>query len=741
MKLNNKGFALTSIIYMLIVLFLMILLLILANLATRKVVLDKLKNDVKYKLNQGISVNVADLPYQNTTTRVYYGTLEEAFSSVQKDQENTIKVLKDVSDVSAPKLASGKTANLDLNGFIVTMDKTITNEGTLTITGAGELANATTSVITNRGILKKEGTSEIKHTATSGHAINSSGSEIIISDGVVSTTGGVIQGTNNTTANGPRAISTTGNFTMTGGTVKSSFGEAVYVTGNNVNVTGGTIEKGTDVNGTNHTGSTFLYAGNGTATFSGGTIKTTSGGSGTLNYSGTTGTIIVDGATIINEATGIAVVNGGKSEDSVIINSGTITATSSQAIRNNSTGTIKINGGTISSVGPKVEGGSNPDTINASSGKYIITGGTIRSEYAAAISIGASGNMTITGGTIIGKTYGVWMANASTPILNIGLDDGTVSQVSPSITGTNYDGIYTAGTASINFYDGIITGPTNKAITGTTTPPSGYAVVKTNSGTTQTAILQGTYTVLVDPNGGIYNGSTSPSSYAANSGTNMNINNPTRDGYTFGGWIPTKDEYDATWAEVFYHNNHSGTVLFSSENNWQDALSADTVDKYSILGQLEKFRTNTSQPFEFLLQYDEIAGKYNRWQQTANPATTTVANGTGSETAPGYTTNFTGGHVDWTAKNWGGLTLSTSGSTFINGSVGTGSWFYAIGTKTAWSGGIPGPNDTSIKQGAYLWVKVNSDLSNITQQVTGVVKDNTYIVKHDIKLKAIWIPN
>lgn len=53
MKLNNKGFALTSIIYMLIVLFLMIILLVLENLATRKIVLDKIKNNVKIELNQG----------------------------------------------------------------------------------------------------------------------------------------------------------------------------------------------------------------------------------------------------------------------------------------------------------------------------------------------------------------------------------------------------------------------------------------------------------------------------------------------------------------------------------------------------------------------------------------------------------------------------------------------------------------------------------------------------------------
>ena len=72
MKLNNKGFALTSIIYMLIVLFLMIMLLILSNLATRKVVLDKVKYDVKTKLGQGgitsERIKAIQLEYQNENT-------------------------------------------------------------------------------------------------------------------------------------------------------------------------------------------------------------------------------------------------------------------------------------------------------------------------------------------------------------------------------------------------------------------------------------------------------------------------------------------------------------------------------------------------------------------------------------------------------------------------------------------------------------------------------------------------
>lgn len=72
MKLNNKGFALTSIIYMLIVLFLMLLLLILSNLAQRKVVLDKMKYDVKQKLNQGglVSQNIYTVTFDPTIGQI-----------------------------------------------------------------------------------------------------------------------------------------------------------------------------------------------------------------------------------------------------------------------------------------------------------------------------------------------------------------------------------------------------------------------------------------------------------------------------------------------------------------------------------------------------------------------------------------------------------------------------------------------------------------------------------------------
>ena len=131
MKLNNKGFALTSMIYMLLVLFLMIMLLLLANLAQRKVVLDKFKNDVKSKLEQDVSLSVEGLPYQNQTTGIYYETLDLAFSHASSG--DTIKVMKDVSDVSTPVVPSGKTVYVDLQGMEASFSNTITNNGVLDI--------------------------------------------------------------------------------------------------------------------------------------------------------------------------------------------------------------------------------------------------------------------------------------------------------------------------------------------------------------------------------------------------------------------------------------------------------------------------------------------------------------------------------------------------------------------------------------------------------------------------------
>ena len=183
--------------------------------------------------------------------------------------------------------------------------------------------------------------------------------------------------------------------------------------------------------------------------------------------------------------------------------------------------------------------------------------------------------------------------------------------------------------------------------------------------------------------------------------------------------VPTKVENGATWARVFYHNCVNGSELFTSE---AEALSTNSRYKFSVLSDLENYR-NSNGEFEFLLQYPNDTNQYNRWIQKDNPAKVTVANGTGNETAAGYKAV----HVDWTGNYWGGLTKSTSTATFINGSVGHGNWFYAIGAYRKHVLGIPTYDSTASV--AELWSRIdnlekqgkqtiNATIGNITENGT-----------------------
>ena len=236
------------------------------------------------------------------------------------------------------------------------------------------------------------------------------------------------------------------------------------------------------------------------------------------------------------------------------------------------------------------------------------------------------------------------------------------------------------------------------------------------------------YTIKIDPNGGKFNNSTSVATYTKTFGSTVAATAPTKTGYTFGGWVPVKTEAGATWAEVLYHNNQGGTTLFANET---EVKSVNTAQKYSILGQLETFRANTSSQFEFLLKYDEFGTQYNRWKQTSNPTSGTTISG------------YSAVSNSWTGDSWGGIAKSSSTSyTFLDGSPNADTWWYAIGPYQAYKKGIPGPNDTINMESMSLYVKVNDDLSNITKAVTGVVNSsNNYIVRNDITLKAVWIPN
>ena len=155
--------------------------------------------------------------------------------------------------------------------------------------------------------------------------------------------------------------------------------------------------------------------------------------------------------------------------------------------------------------------------------------------------------------------------------------------------------------------------------------------------------------------------------------------------------LTTKTFDNATWVKVFSHQPASGTVLFA---NSAEALCCNTTGKYSILNRLEEFR-GSDNSFEFMLEYNNSTTAYNRWKQTSNPTTTT-------ESVTGYQAIS----ISWTGDLWGGLALSNSGSTFIDGSINHAYWWYAIGSYLKYDSAIPGYNDNSNISSVDLWVKI-----------------------------------
>jgi hypothetical protein len=170
----------------------------------------------------------------------------------------------------------------------------------------------------------------------------------------------------------------------------------------------------------------------------------------------------------------------------------------------------------------------------------------------------------------------------------------------------------------------------------------------------------------------------------------------------------------SVWAKVFYHYNRGGTVLFTSN---EEALHSNTSDKFSRLFLLEKFRA-TDGKFEFLLEYPDDLTGYNRWKQTTNPIVETAGN-TG-------VIGYEGISISWSVNYWGGLEYNGGVSSFIDGSVYSTSWFFAIGCKTAWNNSIPGPNvAVSLVE---LWVRVDTvDLEDINN--FNISNDNIFLTK------------
>ena len=403
------------------------------------------------------------------------------------------------------------------------------------------------------------------------------------------------------------------------------------------------------------------------------------------------------------------------------------------------TNSIKVDGTTTDATATSTNGssgikeyrfskdGGKTYTNAQTSATYTFSGLTQNVEYTIVVEAKDNAGNTTTGtvksttGTVptaSGATYtpNTWTSGKVTVTLPTKSGYTTVyttNGTAPTKSSTKYTGAFAVGNNCTIYYlftDGINIGGAGTVNIGNidkTAPTINSVTENSNTSTASTA------TISTSDNGRIvsYGISTSatiqPTNWIATN--KVDLTN-----------VPVKVENGATWARVFYHNNVEGSVLFANE---AEALSTNSRYKFSVLNNLENYR-NSSGTFEFMLQYPNDTIQYNRWIQKDNPAKVTVANGTGNETASGYKAV----HVDWTGNYWGGLTRSTATSAcLINGSVGHGNWFYAIGAYSRYDKGIPSYSATATA--TELWARIdnlttegktslNATLGNITTNGT-----------------------
>ena len=112
------------------------------------------------------------------------------------------------------------------------------------------------------------------------------------------------------------------------------------------------------------------------------------------------------------------------------------------------------------------------------------------------------------------------------------------------------------------------------------------------------------------------------------------------------------------WLLLFHHNTTEGG-FFSDKESAKFSLDES---KFSILSHLHII-PKINQIDEFLLEYPGLSHRYNWWRQSLNPLSEIEVNGDGSQNSSGFEPIS----LNWTVSNFGGLMVSISGCTLLDG--------------------------------------------------------------------------
>ena len=421
----------------------------------------------------------------------YFASLNDAFNNAENN--NIIEPIEDIGRELEATLPTGTNLKLNMANNIV-MVGTITNNGTLTITGAKTLSTVSAiNLITNKGTLNLSQTGKIINSNTGSYTtvkntgtvnknesgtVESQTSGYVIDGGTVNVSKGTI------ITNNGNGVNATGKFTMTNGTIKSYSGRCVYVNHNTSvvsTISGGNIIKD---NSTGVVGAAIENNGSGILNATGGKVQVDNcgsnavynGGSGTININGmeviqnqsgpavtnyTTGTINISGTTkitsnahgVVNTASGIINIGGG-----TITSNSTITGASALVNKGSTAaGNINVSGGTITATTALTNSGIGATTIygttsiKATSLLANITNGTVNVRATQS----ANPSSSTTGPTLTSQGTGV-VINGTNAVFNLGVNESSpsVNTAIPKITANTVGVQKKSGT--FNFYDGII---------------------------------------------------------------------------------------------------------------------------------------------------------------------------------------------------------------------------------------------------------------------------------------------
>lgn len=161
------------------------------------------------------------------------------------------------------------------------------------------------------------------------------------------------------------------------------------------------------------------------------------------------------------------------------------------------------------------------------------------------------------------------------------------------------------------------------------------------------------------------------------------------------------------WKLVCYQN--AGKSAYFTSSNWGKnyASTAFSIIDDGIYPYERAWNSsNADQRYEFMLMFSTATGNvfdvsatsqgtytYSRWRQKYNPKDDpTDTNGT-QKSVDGYAAIS----IRYTDNLWGGLTKSTAGASYLDGTTGHGNWYYAVASISNWNGGIPS-NSSAAKE-------------------------------------------